>query len=87
MNDDQAQSVGGLIRQTIEQLWQRLHESDLRFGRSLAVPDILSSAMCRHGALYGTAFSRRWVWRDGCGGRSRCRERKPGLLIIQEIEH
>lgn len=45
-------TAGLTIRATLAPLWARIHASDLRFGLVDAIPDIASTAMCRHSALF-----------------------------------
>jgi hypothetical protein len=52
MTDDELHQTGHLIRAYLEPLWIRMHESDLKWGRSKQMPSPLSSAMCRHTSLF-----------------------------------
>jgi hypothetical protein len=40
--------VGHIIRAYLDPLWARFHEADLKWGRIKQIPEIKSTAMCRH---------------------------------------
>jgi hypothetical protein len=71
--------IAEFIRSELTPHWLDLHQGDLRFGRSQAVPAPLSTAMCRHTALYAErAFAAAGIpgWRAVGGGI------RPGCLLI-----